>query len=167
MRNRTVVAVLGFCLAAFTQFADAQQDAHHDQVNKNGDHVMGFSHEKTTHHFLLYPDGGAIQVEANDVNDTESRDQIRAHLPHIAKMFAAGDFQAPMLVHGQTPPGVPTLTRLKNEVTYTYEELEKGGRVVIVTKNKEARDALYAFLRFQISDHKTGDSTKVQKEPRS
>jgi hypothetical protein len=71
-----------------------------------------------------------------------------------------------MLVHGQTPPGVPTLLRLKNEVTYTYEELEKGGRVVIVTKNKEARDALYAFLRFQISDHKTGDSTKVQKEPR-
>jgi len=28
--------------------------------------VMGFSHEKTTHHFQLYKDGGAIQVTVND-----------------------------------------------------------------------------------------------------
>ncbi len=29
------------------------QDAHHQGVDQRGDHVMGFSHEKTTHHFLL------------------------------------------------------------------------------------------------------------------
>jgi hypothetical protein len=159
MKSIIALAVLAFSLVAF-----AQQESHHDQVNKNGDHVMGFSHEKTTHHFLLYPDGGAIQVEANNADDSESRDQIQAHLPHIAKMFTAGDFQAPMLVHGKTPPGVETLVRLKSEVTYTYEKLPKGGRVSIVTANKEALEAVYTFLRFQISDHKTGDSTKVQEE---
>ncbi len=149
MPCKTVLFILALCLSAF-----AQKEAHQD-------HVMGFSQAKTTHHFLLYPSGGVIQVEANDANDTASRDQIRAHLPHIAKMFAAGDFQAPMLVHSKTPPGVPVLERLKNEVTYAYEELPQGGRVRITTSNKEALDAVHAFLRFQIKDHKTGDSTKV------
>jgi len=47
----------------------------------------------------LYADGGAIEITANDPNDTESRDQIRMHLSHIAVMFAAGNFQAPMLIY--------------------------------------------------------------------
>jgi hypothetical protein len=132
----------------------------------HADHVMGFSHEKTTHHFFLDADGGTIQVEANDAKDTESRDQIQNHLAHIAKMFAAGDFQAPMLVHGQTPPGTATLTRLKNDVTYKYEKTERGARVRMVTKNAEARDAVYEFLRFQIEDHKTGDSKNVGRAPK-
>jgi hypothetical protein len=71
-----------------------------------------------------------------------------------------------MLVHGKTPPGTAALTRLKSEVTYKYEELERGGRVRIVTKNAEARDAVYEFLRFQIEDHKTGDSKNVGRAPK-
>jgi len=47
----------------------------------------------------LAKDGGAIEVTANDPNDTESRDQIRQHLTHIAMMFSAGSFNAPMLIH--------------------------------------------------------------------
>jgi hypothetical protein len=124
---------------------------------------MGFSHEKTTHHFILYSDGGAIEVTANDATDSESRDQIQMHLGHIAKMFAAGDFNAPMLVHDKVPPGVPVLERLKAEVSYRYEKLDKGGRVRIVTANPEALSAVHEFLRFQISDHQTGDSGKIAK----
>jgi hypothetical protein len=136
---------------------------HHDGVNSRGDHVMGFSHEKTTHHFILYSDGGAIEVTANDATDSESRDQIQMHLGHIAKMFAAGDFNAPMLVHDKVPPGVPVLERLKADVSYRYEKLDKGGRVRIVTANPEALSAVHEFLRFQISDHQTGDSGKIAK----
>ena len=51
-----------------------------EEMNKRGDHVMGFDHTKTTHHFRLLPDGGTIEVAANTVEDTESRDQIRMHL---------------------------------------------------------------------------------------
>src|SRR5215471_17763400 len=82
------------------------QDSHHKAVDQRGDHVMGFSHRKTTHHFWLFNDGGAIEVTANDPKDTESRDQIRMHLSHIAQMFADGNFQAPMLIHDRMPPGV-------------------------------------------------------------
>ena len=68
-------------------------------VNEHGDHVSGFSHEKTTHHFELNYDGGVINVRSNDVRDTESQDQIRNHFRHIAQMFAEGNFNAPMLVN--------------------------------------------------------------------
>lgn len=138
-----------------------QDRKHHDEINKRGDHAMGFSHAKTTHHFLLKTGGGVIQVEANDANDTASRDQIRQHLKHIAKKFAEGDFAAPMFIHAQTPPGVPAMKRLKAEIEYRYEETERGAQVRISTRSAEAIKAIHEFLRFQIEDHRTGDSPKV------
>jgi len=132
-----------------------------EKMNERGDHVMGFDHTKTTHHFRLLPDGGAIEVVANSAQDKESRDQIRMHLGHIAKMFAAGDFKAPMLIHDQVPPGVPTMQKLKGEIQYHYEETEQGARIRISTNNSEALRAIHEFLQFQIKEHKTGDSLEI------
>jgi hypothetical protein len=145
----------------FVAVALAQDTAHHAAVNEHGDHVMGFSHEKTTHHFRLYPDGGAIEVTANDPKDAESRSQIQMHLAHITTKFSDGDFEAPMLIHDQVPPGVPVLQRLKHEVRWHFEKSAHGGRVAITTRNPEALQAIHEFLRFQISDHQTGDVTAV------
>ena len=140
-----------------TGMADMQDG----KMNERGDQVMGFDHTKTTHHFLLLPDGGAIEVVANSSQDTESRDQIRMHLGHIAKMFVAGNFKAPMLVHDQVPPGVPVMQKLKNDIQYKFEQMEQGARIRISTNSPEALQAVYEFLRFQIEEHKTGDSLKV------
>ena len=169
---------LGFMLAfvvALTVFiARAQQNPKNDnhnmsgmsgmsmeEMNERGDRVMGFDHTKATHHFRLLPDGGAIEITANTAEDTASRDEIRMHLGHIAKMFADGNFKAPMLIHDQTPPGVPVMQTLKSEITYRFEETERGATVRISTKNAEALQAIYEFLRFQIKEHKTGDSLEV------
>jgi len=135
--------------------------AQHGTVDTRGDHAMGFSHEKTTHHFRLLKDGGAIEVEANDPRDKQSRDQIRMHLGHIAKMFAAGNFDTPMFIHDQTPPGVPVMERLKSDIAYKFEPTGKGGRVRISTSNAEATGAIHEFLKFQIKDHRTGDPLDV------
>ena len=143
--------------------ASQGHDRHHADVNKRGDQVMGFDHLKTTHHFLLRPDGGVIQVEANDPKDSDSRDEIRRHLGHIAQLFANGDFTSPMLIHAQTPPGVPAMKRLKAEIKYRFEETTRGGRVRITTVNPDAIAGVHEFLRFQISDHATGDSGKIEK----
>jgi hypothetical protein len=140
----------------------AAQD-HHNAVDQRGDHVMGFSHEKTTHHFRLHADGGAIEVQANSKDDTASRDQIRMHLRHIATMFADGNFQAPMLVHSQTPPGVPAMQKLKFAIGYQYRETALGAAVDIRTANREATAAIHEFLRFQIADHRTGDPLTIQR----
>jgi len=132
-----------------------------DAMNKRGDHVMGFDHTKTTHHFRLTKDGGVIQVEANDGNDAASRDEIRMHLGHIARMFSEGNFKAPMLVHAQTPPGVTVMKSEKAKIKYSFEETERGGRVIIKTNDPKALRAIYDFLRFQINEHQTGDSVEV------
>jgi hypothetical protein len=144
-----------------TVVALAQQD-HHAMVNQHADHVMGFSHEKTTHHFELNYEGGVIDVRANDVKDVESRDQIREHFQHIAKMFAAGNFNAPMLVHSTNVPGTAAMSRLKDELHWDLEETPRGARLKIVADNKPALDAVHEFLRFQIADHQTGDCPMVR-----
>ena len=127
--------------------------------------VMGFSHEKTTHHFRLYADGGAIEAEANDAKDTASQDQIRSHFGHIVTMFAAGNFSAPMLIHAQNPPGTEAMKRLRNAIEYKLESTEKGARIRITSKDPDALRAIHEFLRFQITDHQTGDSPEVTKVP--
>lgn len=149
-------------LGSFAQKpASSTSSEHHQQVVRRGDEVMGFSHLKTTHHFRLFQDGGEIEVLANDPHDTATRDQIRMHLKHIAKMFAAGNFEAPMLIHATTPPGVPTMKKLRANIVYRFQPTARGGRVEISTRNPSAVRAVHEFLRFQIADHQTGDSTKV------
>jgi hypothetical protein len=133
-----------------------------DEMNKRGDKHMGFDHLKTTHHFLLANDGGSILVEANDVKDTDSRDQIRRHLRHIAMMFSEGNFEVPMLIHEKTPPGSETMKQLKGAIDYQFNETERGASIRISTSNSQALKAVHEFLRFQITEHKTGDPLEIK-----
>lgn len=133
-----------------------------DEMNMRGDKHMGFDHLKTTHQFLLANDGGAIQVEANDAKDTESRDQIRGHLRHITMMFSEGNFEVPMLVHEKTPPGSEVMQKLKGNITYEYKETDRGALIQISTANTQALQAIHKFLKFQIKEHMTGDPLEVR-----
>jgi hypothetical protein len=157
---RAVILLFAATLIQTPQAPNPQQG-----VVERGDHVMGFSHDKTAHHFLLFPNGGEINVSANDPSDKASVDQIRMHLGHIAGMFAAGNFKAPMLIHDTNPPGVPAMIRLKESIKYDYFETEHGGRIRLITENSQAIDAIHAFLLFQIIDHQTGDSPSIRSEP--
>jgi hypothetical protein len=153
---RTALVLL--CAVAL---ATGQQD-HKASVDEHGDKVMGFSHEKTTHHFVLTADGGLIEARANDIKDTASLDQIRGHFQHIVRMFADGNFNAPMLVHSQNVPGTATMTRLKAGLHWSLQDLPRGARITITADNQEALEAVHDFLRFQIADHGTGDCTAVR-----
>ena len=152
-------------LNVYPQDKPAAQDDPHQGVVDRGDHVMGFSHDKATHHFILYPNGGAIDVQANASDDTATRDEIRMHFGHIAKMFAAGDFSAPMLIHSQNPPGAETMKKLRETIQYKLEDTVHGARIRITSKNPDAVVAIHQFLRFQIKDHQTGDSVEVTSAP--
>jgi hypothetical protein len=132
--------------------------SHDEMVQKNGDQAMGFPHGKTTHHFRILVDGGAIEVTANDPSDTANINAIRSHLSHIAPMFRDGDFSTPMQVHDSIPPGTTTMKLLKDQIGYTYEEIAAGGRVRIASKDEIAVAAIHDFLRFQITEHHTGDN---------
>src|ERR1700733_10026642 len=99
---------------------------HQADVEKHGDEAMGFPHDKNTHHFRLYSDGGAIEVTANDSKDSDSVKAIQSHLAHIATLFSSGDFTTPKMVHGQVPPGVPVMKERGSEISYRFEALPTG-----------------------------------------
>jgi hypothetical protein len=134
---------------------------HQADVEKHGDQAMGFPHDKTTHHFRLYSDGGAIEVTANGSNDSKNISAIRSHLEHIAGMFSDGNFSIPMFVHDQVPPGVPVMKEKRSQISYIYEEMPSGARVRIKTADADALKAVHDFLRFQIEDHHTGDAKDI------
>ncbi len=142
--------------------APPQDHSKHDEMEHRGNQGMGFDQDKITHHFLLRKNGGTIQVTANSGDDKTSKEEIQMHLHHIANAFKAGDFNIPMFVHDQTPPGVATMTKLKDQIHYKYESAANGGRVVISSANAEAVAAIHEFLKFQITEHKTGDPLEVR-----
>jgi hypothetical protein len=92
--------------------AESQRAA---EVDQRGDEGMGFSHAMTGHHFHLFPDGGAIEVESDSPDDNASKEAIRRHMQKIVGMFSQGDFSLPMFIHDSVPPGVEVMKRSKNK----------------------------------------------------
>jgi hypothetical protein len=56
------------------------------------------------------------------------------------------------------------MSRLKADIKYQYEEIDRGASVRISTTNAEALKAIHDFLRYQIKEHKTGDPLVVTKD---
>jgi hypothetical protein len=138
----------------------AQHDANHPHAGmlEHGDQVMGFSHETTSHHFRLMAEGGAVEVAANDAKDEADVKAIRSHLAHITRAFARGDFAAPMSVHDELPPGVTTMKLLQAKIHYQLEDTPAGARLLMKSEDPIAVAAIQDFLRYQIREHRTGDS---------
>ena len=157
MRKTLVLTacLLGAGLA--TTAARAQDHQHNDALNERGKRFMGFDQEATTHHFVVTKDGGRVEVTAKDPADASSISQIRQHLRHIAHLFGEGDFSTPALVHDQKVPGVAAMKAAGKAITYTFEEIDRGGHVRIAATTPAAVAAVHEFLRFQIKDHGTGD----------
>jgi hypothetical protein len=140
--------------------AQMKKDA---ELKEHGQMAMGFDQDKATHHFTLTPKGGTIAVTANDASDVTTRDQIRTHLQEIAAAFAKGDFEKPLMTHGELPPGAAEMRRSKADIKYAYEQTDTGGSVRIVTSSDRALKAVHEFLRYQIREHGTGDPLSIQK----
>jgi len=143
--------------------AAAQHDQHHTALNARGAKFMGFDQQATAHHFILTKDGGRIEVTANDPKEGTSVQQVRDHLRHIAMAFGQGDFALPGLVHDtKVVPGVEAMKKLGADLSFTFEEIDRGAHVRIAGSRPEAVAAVHEFLRFQITDHKTGDPLIVK-----
>ncbi len=145
-------------LAALLAFAQHDHDQHkmdhHKMVDRRGDQVMGFSHEKTSHRFVDAKDGGAIEATVKDESDAAQLAAIRKHFKLIAQRFAHGDFSMPMAIHGKLPDGAAEMKAGGKRVQYRYEEMEKGARVNVSTADAKLVEAVHRFLAFQRMDHR-------------
>lgn len=133
-----------------------------DALKQRGAVAMGFDQDASVHHFLLQPNGGTILVSSKNPTDQELIAQIRSHFREIAGSFGEGLFDKPVATHGELPPGASAMSAEKRSITYRYEQQRDGASVVIETANAAAREAIHAFLRYQIVEHKTGDPLTIQ-----
>ena len=136
----------------------AKQMEKADALKARGAEAMGFDQDTTTHHFTLSRTGGAIEVTVKDPSDTATIAAVRSHLRSIATEFAEGRFEKPFQTHGEVPPGVAEMRTSKRKITYRYEDLPQGGAVRISTQDAVSVNAIHAFLRYQITEHRTGDA---------
>jgi len=110
--------------------------------------------------FLGTPDGGSTETRSHVAGVDRRGDQGMGFSAHA---FSSGDFDLPMFIHDRMPPGAETRKRLRTKISYGTEDTPRGARVVIRTGNTEALAAIHEFLRFQIADHRTGDSPEIQR----
>ena len=129
-------------------------------LKDRGRRAMGFDQDRTTHHFILRPDGGIISVEVNDPTDDANRRAIRAHLESIATDFAAGRFDAPLLTHSEEPPGTSAMRARRRSIRYAVEQTAGGARVRMSSTDVAAIAAIHDFLAYQIREHQTGDPVR-------
>lgn len=126
-------------------------------VQARGGAVMGVDQTLSTHRFMTLPDGGSIELVSNTGASADVA-AIRKHLRTITTAFAVGDFTDPSLIHAGVVPGSAEMKRLAREITYAYTDVERGGVVVIQSKNRVAIDAIARFLEFQRTSHRTHDT---------
>jgi predicted lipid-binding transport protein (Tim44 family) len=134
---------------------------HGAEVNHRHD-TFGMPHTASTHSFRLFADGGAIELRSNIADDEKAVETIRTHLQQVAEQFKDADFSTPAFVHGHAPDGVASMGKLRADIAYRYEELPAGGRIRITTKSAPALAAVHDFLRFQVTEHRTANSGKVE-----
>ena len=148
--------------AAKAESEKADGRAEHGRHVDGRHDTFGMSHTKSAHSFRLFADGGAIELRAKDMADEATVAAIRTHLQDITPQFTKGDFSTPGFVHGYPPDGVAQLEQLGDAITYRYQQVDGGGRIRITTKSAEALAAIHAFLRFQVTEHRTADPGKVE-----
>jgi hypothetical protein len=150
--------------------AAANADHKADHSAKHGAGVdgrhdtFGMSHSTSTHSFRLFADGGAIELRANAAADQATINAIRTHLQQVAGQFKDADFSTPAFVHGYKPAGVAQMERVRRDISYRYEPVDAGGRIRITTKSAEALAAIHDFLRFQVTEHRTANTSKIEED---
>ena len=140
-----------------------KQLAKEEALKKRGAEAMGFDQDAADHQFILEPAGGSIQVTMKPGSDAAVIAEVRSHLKTIAADFAHGDFGKPLQTHAEVPTGVPAMQRSAAMITYSYGDVANGGAVRIRTRDREALQAVHDFLRYQITEHHTGDPLALKK----
>jgi hypothetical protein len=142
------IGVLASCGGDGNALAERQ-----DAIAERGAQVMPFDLDSTTHTFTDTEDGGVQTVTADDPDDDDQIQLIRAHLREERDKFARGDFEDPAAIHGHDMDGVAELAAGYRDIAVTYTDLPDGGRLTYTTGRPDLVDAVHAWFARQVIDH--------------
>src|SRR5438552_409730 len=78
---------------------------------------------ETSKRFFIDKDGGGMEVRVNDPKDARKRDAVRQELREAAR--------------DQSTLSSPEMQEFGKEITYRYEQTDRGGRIRIKAKKSE------------------------------
>lgn len=126
-------------------------------LNSRFSKALGTDASKIVQHYYLVKNGGVIEFTAKDPNDSPTISAVQKYLDAQKDLFEKGKTDTDADVHGRVPDGVPTLKKLRNEITFFAVKTDEGAALRMFSVNDQARQAIQDFLKFQINEHKTGD----------
>ena len=127
------------------------------QVEANGQRVMPFDQNRTTHRFTKTATGGVEKVSANDPADTGQATLVQSHLEHEQQLFSKGDFSDPMAIHGMAMPGIDDLRQgaIDGNLKVGYEVLPSGAQLTYTASDPQLVSAIHQWFDAQLLDHGT------------
>ena len=149
----TLLLVLAACSGSAPEATSSGMTERQEIVATRGVEVMPFDLERTTHVFSKREDGGLQQVIADDPDDTEQIELIRAHLAEEAARFQQGDFHDPAMIHGEDMAGLHELMMGAERITIDYSELPDGAQILYTTEDRTLVSAIHAWFDMQVADH--------------
>jgi hypothetical protein len=144
-----VLITLGV-LAATGMLAGANRQA---MVHEQGNAVMPFDLDQTTHVFKTTDTGGIETVITKDPADSQQIALIQQHLQHEVLRFRDGDFGDPATIHSTGMPGLKELAAGAAKITFSYAALPNGAQISYATNDPRLVDALHRWFAAQLADH--------------
>lgn len=162
----TVVRAVGlfFLLSMLSCIGWSQTVPTRDDLNTRFSKALGTDADKIVQHYYLVKNGGVIEFTAKDPADTATISAVRKYLDTQKDLFEKGKADADTEIYGKIPDGLPVLKKLRNEITFFAVKDDDGAALRMFSVNDQARQAIQDFLKFQISEHKTGDPLQVAEE---
>jgi len=149
-------ASIAVALLVLTAFASAQSGKGKSAVAPPPDE------SKIQRHYWLLKNGGAIEMVCKEPCDNSTQTAIQNYLDSLTKAFEKGSFDSEFVSGVSTPESLATLRKLRDEITFSAANSEVGYSLRMLTVNPQARDAIYDFLRYEITNRKTGDPTTLE-----
>jgi len=141
--------------SAQTAMADPTQE-----MNARFSKALGAGLDKVALHFYLVKNGGVIELASKDPNDTGTIEAIRKYLQSQKDLWEKG--KDPVTeVHAKAPESANLMRKLRNDITFYAAKTDTGAVLRMFSINEQARDAIQDYLKFEITEHKTGDSPTI------
>lgn len=141
-------ALLAGCGSSYG--SDASRQA---TVRVDGQKVMPFRLDRTTHVFAKTATGGIESVVAKTAGDGAQIPLIRQHLRKEQQLFSSGNFKDPMATHGMVMPGIDALRRNASQIHIVYRDIARGGQLRYTTAVPDLQVALHLWFDAQLMDH--------------
>lgn len=153
-----------FALLVTAALANAQTTPVGDpeqEMNARFSKAVGVSLDKLVLHYYLVKNGGVVELAAKDPQDTNTIAAIQKYLQNQKELWEKGKDLAVTEVHTKFPESAVTMRKLRNEITFYMAKTDNGGVLRMFSINDQARNAIQDFLKFEIAEHKTGDSPTI------